>query len=301
MTGGAGYVGSVLTVRLLGGGYQVRVVDSLVSYGGGPAPRFPAGTEFVRGDVRDFRLMTRAVDGCDAVVHLAAVVGYPACAADPSEARSTNIDGTVTVLRAASGRQVVFASSMSCLGDVAGGICDEDVTPRPTSLYGVTKLTGERLVLDQPNTVVLRPATAFGLSPRMRMDLLVHQLVSDAVQTGAITLYEPGYVRCFGHVEDFASSIVHAISRPDAMCGEIFHVGNGELNMTKRELAEAISQIVPCDIAVAASGKDQDQRNYGATFSKLAGAGFSFKRGIDVGINEVLAFLNAEPSGLQRI
>lgn len=291
VTGGAGYVGTVLTIRLLAAEHDVRIVDNLASYSDETPPLMPENAELVRGDVRDLQLMKRAVQDCDAVVHLAALVGYPACAANPTEARSTNIEGTETVLQAASDRLVVFVSSLSCLGDIGGRECDETVVPKPASLYGMTKLLGEERVLARDNTVVLRPATAFGRSPRMRLDLLVHQLVSDALRAGQIQVYEPGNVRCFVHVEDFASAILHALERPDRMRGDVFHVGNSELNMTKFELANAISRIIPCNISVDESDHDEDHRNYGSTFAKLSRTGFTPGRGIELGIKEVASFL----------
>src|SRR4051794_2068712 len=185
ITGGAGYVGSVVTGAFLAAGHAVTVLDSLESGGQGllacaANPRF----RFLRGDVRDGRAMREALAGQDAVVHLAAVVGFGACNADPRRAESTNVEGTRTLLaHRQRGQALLFASTGSVYGAVPEGECHEGLDPAPLSLYGRTKLAAERLVLDAGG-VAFRFATAFGMSPRMRVDLLINEFVYAAKRRG---------------------------------------------------------------------------------------------------------------------
>lgn len=292
LTGGAGYVGSVLVDDLLARGHTVRVLDNLRSRpaGGGPPDARP-GVEFVRADIRDTGAVARSIDGCDVIVHLAAIVGYPACDAAPEEAQSVNVDGTRSLLDAAAGRPVVLASSLSCLGKVGARACDESTEPLPVSLYGETKLAAERLALGYGEAVVLRPSTAFGASPWMRFDLLVHQLVRDALQWRRIDLYEPGATRSFVHVRDLAASLAFAAEEFTRLRGGVFHVGNDQLNVTKMELAQLVRDAVDCEITVNHTDQDHDQRDYAGDFAKMAAAGLTLRRSLPSGIRELAGLL----------
>ena len=295
VTGGAGYVGSLLVDRLLGRGWAVRVVDRRPP-GPGAMEAADKSIEFALADVRDLGATRGALDDVDVVVHLAAVVGYPACAADPGEAWSTNVEGTRTVLRAAAGRPIVVASTMSCLGRVPSGMCDENARPRPTSLYGESKLEAERLTLAYGNAVVLRPATAFGPSPRMRHDLLVHQLLADAVARGRISIYEPSARRSFVHVRDIANAFAFAIEHFAEMRGKIYHVGSANLNITKHSLARAISEVTGCAVDETGVGKDDDSRDYWGDFGKLTRVGYRASLDLSSGISELVNYLDGASS-----
>lgn len=289
ITGGGGYVGSVLVGQLRQENYTVRVLDNLdhglrcgshVLKGG--------GMQFVYGDVRDERALAGALDGCDAVVHLAAIVGFPACDASPVEAKSVNVDGTRSVLRAAGGRPVILLSTLSTLGRVGSANCDEETVPRPVSLYASTKLQSELLAREYGECVILRPATAFGLAPQMRFDLLIHRLTLDALNLGAVKVYEPMAMRCFVHVRDLSRAIILAIEHFSSMRGDVFHVGNGRLNVTKAEIANMLKDLTGCSVTVDTSTSDGDARDYGGTFEKIEREGFKPQNDLLCGIQELL-------------
>jgi nucleoside-diphosphate-sugar epimerase len=290
VTGGAGYVGSVLVPLLLENGHDVVVLDSLRKGGLGllpvaGSPRF----DLIRGDVRDERAVSQAVRGVDAIMHLAAIVGFPACNKDPWLARTTNVDGTLNLLAHRSrGQLMVFPSSLSNYGNVVGRACTEDMEPEPITLYGVTKLEAERRVREEENSIVFRPATAFGLSPQMRLDLLFNDFVYKAVKEKFLLVYEPHYHRAFVHVHDFARAFLYALDHADRMVGQVYNLGWEDLNLTKGELAQKIRERIDFVLQVSEVGKDPDQRNYEVDFSKLRAAGFRTEVGVEDGIDELV-------------
>ena len=290
ITGGAGYVGAVVTGAFLAAGHQVTVLDTLDTGGQGllgyvSTPRF----HFVQGDVRDPRAVRKAIRGQDAIVHLAAVVGYGACNADPHRAETVNVEGTRIVLAVRDrGQLLLFASTGSVYGAVPGGICHEAVEPRPLSLYGRTKLAAERLVLDGGHSVALRFATAFGMSPRMRVDLLVNDFVYSARRRGFIVVYDKDARRTFIHVRDMARAFLFALEHACAMVGEVYNAGSDRLNLTKEEIARLILVRQPYFLTYGPIGADEDQRDYAVSYAKLRAAGFETEVGIEEGIDELL-------------
>lgn len=289
VTGGAGYIGAVLVPMLLEQGHRVVVLDSLRKGGLGllPCAAHP-GFELVRGDVRDERVVREALKGADAVVHLAAIVGFPACARDPWLARSTNVDGTVTIIKNRSKEQpVIYPSSLSNYGTVVGELCTEEMEPKPITLYGLTKLESERLLLEAGNTVVFRPATAFGVSPQMRLDLLFNDFVYRALKERHLVVYQPHYVRAFVHTRDFARALVFALDHLDAMRDQIYNLGSEALNLTKGELAQKIREKIEFNLQISEVGEDPDKRNYRVDFSKLRRAGFEAQVTAEEGIEEL--------------
>ena len=289
VTGGAGYVGCVLVQELLARDCEVRVLDSLRKPG---APLVPLlanpRLEFQRGDVRDRRAVEEALRGADVVVHLAAVVGYPACERDPWLAREVNVGGTLNLTAARSpGQLIVFPSSLSNYGSVKDGLCTEEMEPQPLTLYGATKLEAERLVLEQGNAVVLRPATAFGLSPQLRLDLLFNNFMFLALNEGAIVVYQPHFWRAFIHVRDFARAILFAIDNAERMRDQVYNLGAEALNLTKGELAARIAERLGCRLQISEDGQDPDKRNYRVDFSKLEALGFRTQETINDGIEEM--------------
>lgn len=209
VTGGAGYIGATLAPMLLQSGHAVTVVDSL-RFGIEPIlplfrhPRF----SFARLDIRDRGALADLAQSADAFVHLAAIVGYPACAHTPNEARSVNVEGSRNVASVAGrGRPLVFTSTSSCYGAVSDAICTENTPLRPLSLYATSKAEAEAVLLDRCDATVYRVATAFGLSPRLRLDLLVNDFVYRALHEHRLTVYESHFRRSFLHVHDVARAI----------------------------------------------------------------------------------------------
>lgn len=304
VTGAAGYLGSVLVGELLERHSVIAFddlscgSDSLVRYAGHACFRF------VRGDVRDAMALRDAVRDVDAIVHLAAVVGMPACDKEPDRAKTVNVDATRLLMRMRSKDQrVVFPNTNSGYGTTAPGtVCTEDTPLSPVSLYGRLKAEAEANVLDGENTVSLRLATVFGLSPRMRRDLLVNDFVWRALRDRRIEVYEGAAMRNYCHVRDVARAI--RLILPAAV-GEIdrkipdgaYNFGNDELNLSKQDLAQvigaAISRLVDDGrhaISVfSGAGADPDQRDYMVSSAKLARLGVVAGAGLDEGIRELIA------------
>jgi nucleoside-diphosphate-sugar epimerase len=304
VTGGAGYVGSIVVDELLARGYRVRVLDALL-HGNVPSlllawgsPRF----EFVRADVRDRQAVGRALDGIDAVVHLAAIVGDPACARQPDEARDVNLEATRTLLAAARDRgatRFVFTSTCSNYGRMSRDeFATEDFPLAPVSLYAETKVAAEREVLDQAqNGLVaccLRLATVYGTSPRMRFDLTVNEFTRDVSLERDLVVYGEQFWRPYVHVRDAAEAVALALeSPPDRLRGEVFNVGDTRENYRKLDLVELLKERFP-DANVEFVHKDEDPRDYRVSFEKVhEGLGFAPRWRVPNGIDEVIALLRS--------
>jgi nucleoside-diphosphate-sugar epimerase len=290
VTGGAGYVGSTLVPMLIEQGHRVRVLDSLKFGGHGLLAccqdRF---FELAKGDVCDEAAVAKALDGADAIVHLAAIVGYPACKKEPHVAQATNVEGTRTLLRARSPDQkVIFASTGSIYGKVPDYICNEATPRAPITLYGETKAEAEQLVLDAGNSVAYRYATAFGVSPRMRLDLMPNDFTYQAVKNRNLIVYEGGFKRTFVHVRDMARSIMFALDRWDEVKDDVYNVGHESMNFTKEEVARKILQHVDYYLHFAEVGTDADQRNYEVSYEKIRKKGFETTVDLDRGVAELV-------------
>jgi nucleoside-diphosphate-sugar epimerase len=296
VTGGAGYIGSALVGKLLSEGHSVRVVDLLRRGGQGllgycANPAF----DFMLGDICDPAVAARAIDGADAIVHLAALVGYPACQREPGLARLTNVFATQTVLTARHpGQKLIFASTGSVYG-VVSGICTEDTEPRPVSLYGETKAESERHILTAGNSVSLRLATAYGVSSCMRDDLLIHTFVRDAVHTSALVVYEPDALRSFIHVSDIARSILFLLNEWANVCNQVYNVGDQSLCLTKRQLCERISSHLSFELQFMEFAKDQDRRDYRVSFDSLHKKGFHATASFDDSLPELAMAYRLRP------
>jgi nucleoside-diphosphate-sugar epimerase len=289
VTGGAGYVGSVLTPILLSRGYQVRVLDNLMYRQPSLLPYFRYGElEFVRGDVRDSTTLKDSLNDVDHVIHLAAIVGAPACARDPRLAEEVNYESTAVLSQLRSPSQgVIFASTGSNYGAVED-VCTEDTPLNPLSVYGVTKTKAETVLLDGGNAVVYRFATAFGLSSRLRLDLLVNDFVFQALKNRRIVIYEQGFRRTFIHVHDMARALLHAVENYDKMEGEAYNVGHEGLNHTKEEVALAIQRKVDYQLEYADVGSDPDKRDYEVSYAKVRKTGFTTAVSLEEGIDELI-------------
>ena len=290
VTGGAGYIGCVIVPMLLQNGYQVRVLDSLMYTWTGLLPNFrDKNFEFVMGDIREERTMADAVKGCDAIIHLAAIVGFPACRKYPDLAQTVNVDGTKVVAKfAGRERLVLFGSTGSNYGALEQELCTEETPLNPQSLYGKTKSAAERNLLDHCKTIAYRFATGFGVSPRMRLDLLVNDFVHTALRMRYLVIYESHFMRTFIHVHDIARSFLFAIDNAPRMEGQVFNVGSEEMNYSKAQVCEMIRRKVDYYLHYADVGEDADKRNYVVSYQKIKRFGFQTTIGLEEGIDELV-------------
>jgi nucleoside-diphosphate-sugar epimerase len=291
VTGGAGYVGTTLVPMLLGKGYHVTVFDNLMYEQCVLLDCFTNKSfRFVKKDIRDYESLKNEVDATDLIIHLASIVGAPACQLDPLGANSVNYEGTVNINKARGSKPIIFPSTTSLYG-VLEEICTEKCKVNPLSIYSKTKYQAEQNVIESGNCVVYRPATAFGVSPRMRLDLMVNDFAYKAVKTNNLVVYEGNAKRTFVHVRDFARSVLHAIDNFEKMEGEIYNLGSESLNFTKREIAEKIRDIHDYYLHFAEFGADPDRRDYAVSYEKLRSTGFNTEIDIEQGIKElVLAY-----------
>lgn len=292
VTGGAGYIGSVLVPELLREGHHVKVIDnfmynqvSLLDVCGHP------NFSLQRGDVRSVDLMRTALRDADVVIPLAAYVGAPLCAKDPVGAHSVNHDAITMMMDLLSKHQIVIMPTTNSAygsGD-AMNYCTEDSPLNPISQYAIDKVEIEKRLMEHPSAISLRLATVFGASPRMRIDLLVNDFVHRAVNDKFVVLFESHYKRNYVHVRDIARVFLHAIQSFGEMKGQIYNVGLSSANLSKFELCAVIQQHVHDFVFVDAPvGKDPDQRNYVVSNAKIEATGFRTTHDLDFGIKELI-------------
>ena len=291
VVGGAGYIGSVLVPSLLAWDYDVTVVDNLAGDAALADCCRYAGFTPVRGDMRDESLMRSLIGHADVVIPLAAMVGAPLCDRDPFAAVSINQDAILSLLpMLRPGQKLVFPTSNSGYGiGEKDRYCTEESPLRPTSLYGRTKVEAERAILDTGSGVTLRLATVFGMSPHMRLDLLVNDLTYRAVKDRYVVIFEGHFKRNYIHVRDVARAFRHAIENYDRMNGQPFNVGLSEANLSKIELCQAIQRHVPgFTYTESPIGEDPDKRDYIVSNAKLEATGFRPQWSLDDGIEELV-------------
>ena len=292
ITGGAGYLGSVLSEHLLDAGFSVTVLDNLM-FGQHGMFHLCANKEFefVRGDARDEKQMKALLKKVDVIIPLAALVGAPACDRDPWLGETVNLGAIRSLNSWRSTRQlVVYPTTNSGYGTKSGDVyCTEETSLEPISLYGRTKVEAENELLQSENTITLRLATVFGMSPRMRLDLLVNHFTYAAVTDKYIVIFEKNFKRNYIHIRDVADCFIHCINNAEDMRGKPYNAGLDEANLSKEELALKIKEHVP-DFYVHFSeiGTDPDKRNYIVSNERLRKAGFTAQRTIDQGIPELL-------------
>jgi nucleoside-diphosphate-sugar epimerase len=292
VTGGAGYLGSVLVPALLERDWEVTVLDQFVYEQTSllaccAHPRF----RVIRGDCRNEEVVRAALVGADVVIPLAALVGAPACAADETTARTVNRDAVRTLLKLRHPTQrVIFPTTNSGYGiGEPGAACTEDSPLRPISLYGVTKVEAERAVLDAGNCVTFRLATVFGTAPRMRIDLLVNDFVYRAVHDRTVVVFEGHAKRNYIHIRDVTRAFLHALDHFDRMRDRAYNVGLSDANLSKLELCARIRQHLPQFVySEAAVGEDPDKRDYVVSNERIERTGFRPAYSLDDGIRELI-------------
>ncbi len=292
VTGGAGYIGSILTELLLSRGLHVTVVDNFL-YGQSSLLNLcsSAALEIVRGDCRDEALMCRLLKGKDVVIPLAALVGAPICERDKIGAATTNRDAVQMLCRlAAPAQRILFPVTNSGYGiGEKGKFCTEASPLKPISFYGQTKVEAERMVLERGNAITFRLATAFGASPRMRMDLLVNDFVYRAVVDRAIVIFEGHFKRNYVHVRDIARVFLHGIENFEAMKDRPYNVGLEDANLSKIELCAVIRRVLPGFVHHEAKiGEDPDKRDYIVSNARILATGFRPEWDIERGVRELV-------------
>lgn len=292
VTGGAGYIGSILVPDLLAEGHKVTVLDNFY-YKQTSLNHCTYNENFsvVRGDIRRRDVIEPLLRRAEVVIPLAALVGAPLCSFDPVGATTINHDAIMLMLGLLSREQIVLmptTNSAYGTGD-ENNFCHEESPLQPISQYAIEKVKIEQELMKHPNAISFRLATVFGMSPRMRIDLLVNDFTYRAVHDRAVTLFESHFKRNYVHVRDVSRVFRHALGNIQTMKGQIFNVGLSEANLSKKELCERIQKQLPNFVFVEAPiGKDPDQRNYIVSNKKLEATGFSTEVGLDRGIADLI-------------
>ena len=292
ITGGAGYIGSTLAPLLLEQGHQVTVLDNFMFQQASlnQLCHLPA-FDLIRGDVRDMALMARILPAFDLIVPLAALVGASMCDRDPVAARTIILEAIEEMMPLLRPEQkLIYPTTNSGYGVGERGIyCTEETPLRPVSLYGRLKVAAEARILTHPNAIAFRLATVFGMSPRMRLDLLVNDFTYRAFTDSFIVLFESSFKRNYIHVRDVARAFAHAIDHFETMNGQTFNVGLSDANLSKAELCQAIQTYLPKFVVLESEiGKDPDQRDYIVSNAKIEATGYRTAHGLDAGIQELI-------------
>jgi len=292
VTGGAGYLGSTMVPALLEEGHKITVIDNFM-YGQSSLNHvcYHPNFKIIRGDIRIENTMKPLMKDADIIIPLAAYVGAPICAKDPIGASTVNHDAIDMMIKNLSKDQIVLmptTNSAYGTGD-ENNFCTEESPLRPISQYAIEKVAIEKELMQHANTISFRLATVFGMSPRMRIDLLVNDFVYRAVYDRFVVLFEPHFKRNYVHVRDVTRVFIHAINNFDKMKGQIYNVGLSEANVSKMELCVRIQKHIPEFIfPEAALGKDPDQRNYVVSNAKIEATGFKTANSLDSGIIDLI-------------
>lgn len=291
ITGGAGYLGSTLAEHLLAKNHTVTVLDNLVYRQTSLLHLFkdPDFT-FIKGDVRDTSLLVKLVTTHDVIIPLAAIVGMPACKANPQLAIDVNFNQIKTILGVLTKQQKLILPNTNSQYGSSDSIITEDSPFKPLSLYAETKCDAETAMLEGGNGISLRLATVFGVSPRMRQDLLVNDFVYKSIVDGYLVLFESHFKRNYIHVQDIARTFEFMIENYDRCNGQAFNVGLSSANLSKMELAEQIKTHIPSLVIKTDEYKeDFDKRNYIVSNEKLENKGWAPKYDLDYGITQLIS------------
>jgi len=293
ITGGAGYLGSVITGKMLERGYSVTVLDklifnqtSLLQYTSNP------NFKFIHGDVRNEKLLERLCLDSDVIIPLAAIVGFPACASEPELAREINFTQIFNIVKYTKGlgKKILYPNTNSGYGIGVGQTeCTEESPLNPISIYGSTKCEAENFLKSNTDAIMFRLATVFGVSPRMRTDLLVNDFTYKAITDKYIVVFEKNFKRNFIHIQDVAGVFLFMLENYDTYKGEVFNVGLSDANLSKQELLEKIQSHVK-NFAVSYNDyyEDPDKRDYIVSNSKVESTGWSPNWTVDMGIKELI-------------
>lgn len=292
VTGGGGYLGSIMVPEFLSQGYRVQVVDNFM-YQQHSLGHVCADENFdvVRGDVRDYKLMEPLLKDADIIVPLAALVGAPLCDRDPVAATTTNRDAIVKMVSMLSEDQKILMPVTNSGYGVGAkdSFCTEESPLSPISLYGQDKVAAEAAILSRKNSISFRLATVFGMSPRMRIDLLVNDFTYRAVFDRTIVLFESHFRRNYIHVRDVTRAFLHGLNNFEKMRGQAYNVGLSDANLSKKQLAEKIREHIPSfAIMEAPVGEDPDKRDYIVSNEKIEKTGFKPAYSLDMGIRELI-------------
>jgi len=292
VTGGAGYIGSVLVPLLLAKGHNITVVDNLLYKQTSLLEQcYKPNFEFIYGDVRDKDLMKKLVPKFDVLIPLAAIVGAPACDKDPQHAIAVNQKAVVELNNLRSNNQMIlYPNTNSGYGIGQDNVyCTEETPLKPISLYGRTKVHSEKILLESGNAITFRFATVFGLSPRMRLDLMVNDFTYRALHDKFIVLFEENFKRNFIHIRDVANVFLFAIENFEKMKNHPYNVGLSSANLSKFELCEKIREYIPEFVIYTSQlSKDPDKRNYIVSNEKIENTGWYTNYTLDDGIKELI-------------
>ena len=296
VTGGAGYLGSILVPQLLQLGHNVTVLDTFM-FGQNSLSDvcFMDNFNVLRGDTRDKELLKRVTKDVDIVIPLAALVGAPLCNRDEIGTITINKEAIATLSEVLSKEQrILMPVTNSGYGIGQDGVyCTEETPLNPISTYGKTKVEAEKIILERENSISFRLATVFGMSPRMRLDLLVNDFTYRAFNDGFIVIFEGHFKRNYIHIRDVARAFIHGIDNFETMRGEAYNVGLSDANLSKLELCAKIKEHIPnFTIMEAEIGKDPDQRNYIVSNDKIEATGFKPQFSLDMGIKELIKGYN---------
>jgi len=297
ITGGGGYIGSVLTEHLLNKEYNVTCLDNL-TFGYNSLLHLvnKKNFNFIYGDVRDEKLLEKIIPDFDTIIPLAAIVGAPQCDLNPIDAKLINKKAVIDINKIMRANQkIIYPTTNSGYGTTTGEIfCTEETPLNPVSLYGKTKVEAEQSLLNSnKDAITLRLATVFGMSPRMRTDLLVNNFVFNAVKDGYLVIYEKDFKRNYVHIKDVARCFEHCIENYELMKNKAYNVGLDSANLSKEELAEKVKEYIPkLDITYKEIDKDPDKRNYIVSNKRLIDSGFECKNDLDYGIPEIIKGYN---------
>ena len=292
ITGGAGYIGSILTQKLLSTNYEVTVIDNLF-YGQNSLiecckyPKF----KFIRGDILDYDLISSEIKKNDVIIPLAAIVGAPACKNNKKLSKLINFDACMNIIKSTSQNQIIIYPNTNSGYGISNKneFCDEKTPLKPISEYGIQKVEVEKAILDRQNCVTFRLATVFGTSPRMRTDLLVNNFVLKLYFDKYLVLFEEHFRRNYIHIRDVADTFIFAINNFSKMKGEPYNVGLSSANLTKKQLAEKIKTYLPKTLIHYSNiGEDVDKRDYIVSNKKLESLGWEPIYDLDFGIQELI-------------
>ena len=292
VTGGAGYLGSMIIPELLSLGHKVTVLDNFM-FKQNPLAHVCANPEFdvIRGDARDESLIKGAIKDVDVVIPLAALVGAPLCNNDLLGTTSINRDAVIMLTKLLSKDQRILmpiTNSGYGIGE-KGKFCTEESPLNPISLYGTTKVEAEAAVLERGNAISFRLATVFGMAPRFRLDLLVNDFVYRAVHDRAVVLFEADFKRNYIHIRDVARAFIHGLDNFETMKNEAYNVGLSDANLSKHELCEKIHEHIPSFVFMEAPiGEDPDKRDYIVSNQKIEATGYLPQHSLDMGIRELI-------------